>query len=214
MSSIRPNYKRKRETRPQTPLILVVCEDKNIEPAYFNKLKKVYSNILEKKGNTKTDPIKIVKRAKKERKKLLENGGLSPHSETWCVFDVDTNTQKQIYDALKLAKENNINIALSNPCIEFWFLCHYVESSRKYTSKTVLAALKKQNNCSTYSKNMQTFSQINDFLNYVSNKKNINLAIDRADKINKGNEISDNYNIKRIPSTNIIELIEKIIQEA
>jgi|GEM_PF-5029386 len=210
---MKPTYKRTGETRKQTPLILVVCEDKNVEPAYFNKLKEVYSNILEKKGNKRTDPVNIVKRAIRERKNLLENDKISPYSKTWCVFDVDNNNQQQIYDALKSAKDNKINIALSNPCIEFWFLCHYKNpSSRKYSnSDETLEALKQK--CPAYDKTKKTITHLKEFLNYVSQKKIIKNAIKEAKKINKIHSSPDKYHLSRNPSTNIVELIEEIINE-
>lgn len=210
---IRQTYKRRGEKRAKTPLILVVCEDRNIEPAYFNKLKEEYSNILERKGNNRTDPVKIVRRAISERIKLMDAGKISPHSQTWCVFDVDDNTQQQIYDALALAKQNNINIALSNPCIEFWFLCHFTKSSRECTAAEALTALKNNEECSTYTKTINNFAQLNEFLCYVSDRENIETAIKNASEINKIHQNEDKYHISRNPSTNITELIEKILEE-
>jgi hypothetical protein len=45
------------------------------------------------------------------------------YSEYWCVFDVDEHPN--IARALLLAEAREINIALSNPCIELWFVLHF-----------------------------------------------------------------------------------------
>lgn len=212
--SIRQSYRRRGETRKQKPLLLVVCEDKNIEPAYFKKLKEKYANILENKGNGKTDPVSIVKRAMKEELKLKNNGEISPKATTWCVFDVDKNTQQKINEALALAKRNNICIALSNPCIEFWFLCHYDSPSSRTYSNSQEALDKIIEKCPTYNKTIRAFSQIENFLNYVTDEKIIRKALNEAKRINNGHENPDKYNISRNPSTTITELIEEIIEEA
>jgi hypothetical protein len=45
--------------------------------------------------------------------------------EYWCVYDVDQHPG--LAAALELANEHDINIALSNPCIELWFLLHFTD---------------------------------------------------------------------------------------
>jgi len=202
----------KRPIRKQIPAILVVCEDENIEPAYFNKLKEVFSNILTIEGNKKTNPVNIVKRAIKEKIKLINQRKIIPHPQTWCVFDVDSNSQEKINEALKLAKDNEINIALSNPCIEVWFLCHYAETTKPYkSSKEAFQELQKY--CSTYNKTIMKNADIDEFLNYVTDKKTIEIALINADKINQPHKNPDKYNISRNPSSNITELIKQIISE-
>lgn len=211
---IKQTYRRREETRKQKPLLLVVCEDENIEPAYFNKLKENYRDILEEKGNRKTAPIHIVRRAIRLEQEYKQKGKISPKATTWCVFDVDRNTQQQINEALALAKENNICIALSNPCIEFWFLCHYDNPSSRPYRDSQEALDKIIGKCPTYSKTIKKFSGIEDFLTFVSEEENIKQAIITANKINAENENPEKYNISRNPSTTITELIEIIIEEA
>jgi hypothetical protein len=46
----------------------------------------------------------------------------------WCIFDVEAKVTQQgrpgLAAALKMAKDNGISIALSNPCFEIWILLH------------------------------------------------------------------------------------------
>lgn len=45
------------------------------------------------------------------------------NTEYWCVFDV--NSHSKVPDSIEMARANNIKVAVSNPCIELWFILHY-----------------------------------------------------------------------------------------
>jgi hypothetical protein len=47
--------------------------------------------------------------------------------EVWCVCDVDEHPR--LTEALQRATENDIKVALSNPCFELWALLHLREQS-------------------------------------------------------------------------------------
>jgi len=49
------------------------------------------------------------------------------HDEYWCVFDVDTHPH--LPEAIELARSHGIKLAISNPCIELWFLLHFAEQT-------------------------------------------------------------------------------------
>lgn len=59
--------------------------------------------------------------AKQERR--LAGRGRSSVDQIWCVFDRDGHAN--VPDALKMALDNGIRVAFSNPCIELWFLLHF-----------------------------------------------------------------------------------------
>jgi RloB-like protein len=44
----------------------------------------------------------------------------------WCVFDVDDHTRFD--DAVQMARDNGIELAVSNPCFELWLLLHFQDS--------------------------------------------------------------------------------------
>ena len=44
-------------------------------------------------------------------------------SEYWCVFDV--NQHSRVPDSIEMARANDIRLAVSNPCIELWFILHF-----------------------------------------------------------------------------------------
>jgi hypothetical protein len=71
-------------------------------------------------------PLKLVKRAvqvraEEERAASRQQG--RAHNEYWCVFDVDEH--HGLPEAISLARDHDINIALSHPNIELWFILHF-----------------------------------------------------------------------------------------
>jgi hypothetical protein len=49
------------------------------------------------------------------------------HDEVWCVFDRDEHPN--VPQALEKAAANGVAVALSNPCIEIWFLLHFEDQT-------------------------------------------------------------------------------------
>ncbi|MHB1090695.1 MAG: RloB family protein [Ilumatobacteraceae bacterium] len=56
-----------------------------------------------------------------EKKAKRKQGAV--YDEYWCIFDVDEHAN--FAEAIRLAKDNDIRLAISNPCIELWFILHY-----------------------------------------------------------------------------------------
>jgi hypothetical protein len=50
--------------------------------------------------------------------------------ETWVVCDVDAH--HGLNDALALAKSNEIQVALSDPCFELWYLLHRQDANTQW----------------------------------------------------------------------------------
>ena len=75
-------------------------------------------------------PMSLVERAiaiKKAEEKEERRGRGQAHDEYWCMFDVDTHPY--LSKAIEMAGKEGIKLAISNPCIELWFLLHYVEQN-------------------------------------------------------------------------------------
>jgi RloB-like protein len=132
---------RNRERRPgrgasrvePKKVILVVCEGENTEPQYLQGLMKSCRNsrvdieIAREHGVPKT-LVEIAKRiklananeARRERDRNLA------YDAVWCLFDVDEHPG--IPDAKQMARDNEIDLAISNPCFELWLLLHFRDS--------------------------------------------------------------------------------------
>lgn len=75
-------------------------------------------------------PAQLVERAIAFRKTELaaeRKGQGARVDEVWCVFDIDEHLD--VGRAVAAAIQGGINVAVSNPCIEVWFVWHYQDQS-------------------------------------------------------------------------------------
>lgn len=84
------------------------------------------------RGN-ETDPIKMSKHLINDYEYFELNSELGDMA--FCVVDGDISIEKekQIFEADSIIKEIG-KVIVSNPCIEVWFLCHFINSTRQYSS--------------------------------------------------------------------------------
>lgn len=45
------------------------------------------------------------------------------YDSVWCVFDIDEHPR--VGEAMEMARDNDICLAISNPCFELWLLLHF-----------------------------------------------------------------------------------------
>ncbi|MBB5958692.1 hypothetical protein FHS29_005301 [Saccharothrix tamanrassetensis] len=118
------DLRRKTATRPERKTIVVFCEGVASEPDYINGLKR----LPEVRGNTAISieidpgqgvPLTLVKLA-------IERAADKEVDECWCVFDVEWPKQHpNLQQAIRLATDNGIRLAVSNPCFELWLALHF-----------------------------------------------------------------------------------------
>ena len=71
-------------------------------------------------------PLQLVERAvAAQRAEAYDarRGRGRAHDQIWCVFDRDEHPN--FASAIELARRHDIRLAVSNPCIELWFLLHF-----------------------------------------------------------------------------------------
>lgn len=114
-------------------LFLIVCEDENTEPTYFEHFKNQIpeETIFLKPVGTGRDAKGVVEQAIVERKKLSVESKKDV-DVVWAVFDKDDADEnetkiKRFEDAFEIAKDNNIETAYSNEVFELWLLLHLSE---------------------------------------------------------------------------------------
>jgi hypothetical protein len=75
-------------------------------------------------------PLAVVQHAINVRKRKR-----TEFDEVWCVLDVEgADKAPPLAQARKLAREEGIQLCLSNPCFEVWLLMHFRRSPRAYYS--------------------------------------------------------------------------------
>ena len=91
-------------------------------------------------------PRSLVEKAATRRRLDRRQGQIA--DEYWCVFDIDEH--RRVPEAIDMAQANEIRLAISNPCIELWFILHFrdqnahIERSRAQSeSKKLLECEKK-----------------------------------------------------------------------
>ncbi len=186
--------KRKRNIRKLCHVLLIICEGETEENYFQNYNKREYRNITIKTPNTNdTDPKNLVKYAKSMNKKYNPD-------ITWCIFDTNSCTQKEIDKAYKNAG-SNVSIICTNPCFELWFLLHYCAITNPLTKEDTIKFLKKH--ISDYKKPNDIFPIIYPFTDK---------ALNNAKKLNKMH-ISNGLDLKCLkcnPSTQVFQIVEYI----
>ncbi|MFI9452356.1 RloB family protein [Amycolatopsis sp. NPDC052450] len=124
----RENSGRRRSAfREQRTSVLVVCGAEATEPGYFEGLKRARRNpaITVKIKAKRGDPDAVVKYAAGMRDRAE-----GTYDEVWCVVDVD---EFDLDKAVATARRLRIDLAISNPCFEFWLLLHFEACSAPMT---------------------------------------------------------------------------------
>jgi len=124
------DLRRREPRRERRRRILILCEGRRTEPGYFRALRSAFRNrLVVVEIDDRTGVPKTLVEHASERKKEAEREARSrrdpflAYDEVWCVFDVDEHPH--LPDARQQARDNGINLAISNPCFELWALLHF-----------------------------------------------------------------------------------------
>lgn len=163
--------KRGARRRQIKPVILIVTEGSKTEPQYFNHFRTRQTNIdvqvlKSPTGGGSTDYINLVRKAIDYSTK----NQLSPAKgdSMWVVADGDINyaalspveaKNAQLTRARAIAEKASIQIAISNPCFEFWYLLHFRYTTAHFRDyNAVLDALRPF--LPDYEKNSDVFEKL------------------------------------------------------
>ena len=171
--------------------ILILCEGLT-EKNYFNALK-------EDLGLPKTIAVSIVD-CKGDVADILKNAKKDGFEKIFVVFDHDNFPKRE--SVFKLATQKNADVIFSSICFEGWFLFHYKNSTKAFTSEAELEKeLKKCIGMESYEKN--------NFKHYSILKDKIATAKSNAEKsrvsVIKNNDGVEVFNLN--PFTNVDELV-------
>jgi hypothetical protein len=114
---IQPRIQRKRESW----LFVIAIEGTKTEDLYFEKFncRKVKVDILPTlKGHS--TPESVLERLRKYK----SENDIGEDDECWLVVDVDDRSEEKLKKVFSDAIEEQFQIAISNPCFEFWLFLH------------------------------------------------------------------------------------------
>lgn len=189
--------RRKRGQRPTRNKMLIICEGDKTEPIYFENYRTPQNNLdVILVPSSRKDVGSIVEFGKKKMKDLDIKGG----DLIWCVFDCDKNTDEKISIAYRNAGRS-INMCLSNPSFELWFLLHFRYIEISLQNDGLLGYLKRH--IPDYSKNNDCYRILRPLTDTAirNSKKLEQLHIDNGTELNS---------TKSNPSTQVYKIIEVI----
>ena len=204
---VKSKEKQRGKVRKQRAKFVVIgAEGKNkTERNYFHdffKTNKEYKVKFSSSGDT--DPERIVNDTIKYIEK--EEINLNDGDVAFCFVDTDTDITKQpqIDKALKLASDNGIELLLSNPCFEVWFIQHFNYSTRSFANNAAVIA-ELQKHIPSYEKNTSAYSLL------VGKTED---AINNAEKLEKYHDGLGNKekHISRNPSSEVFKAIKAFKQ--
>ncbi|MEZ5357603.1 MAG: RloB family protein [Candidatus Zixiibacteriota bacterium] len=120
-------FYRRRPRRSALPLILIVCEGEQTEPIYFKyiKSKRNLDSITVIHAKKEGSALGVVEKAIQAIERRHRDTTKEPFEEKYCVFDVEIPIDATIPDAIALARQNDIQVIMTNPCFEYWYILHF-----------------------------------------------------------------------------------------
>ncbi len=230
----------KRRKRKVHPTILIISEGKDTEVNYFKEFNLKHVNVdikiadknsAGKNKSRKMDPSHLVDKAIdyiEHKYDINEDDGDS----VWCLIDVDLNynspnaTNQRVAELERAYKKTKdyekegktiINLGISNPCFEIWYLLHYIYTTANLKNyDAVKNKLVKETLLKDYEKNKCINSLLHDkTAEAIKNSVKLKAHHESLGKtlMNFKNN-SPVFNVKDIiesnPYTNVWELVEYI----
>jgi hypothetical protein len=124
--------------------------------------------------------------------------------ECWIVFDVESlsrndKRERQLHEAIDVARDQKWHVALSNPCFEVWLLLHIADDLTGITDAGQTAVEKLRELLGGYNKS-NTPAQ-------CMNVDAIRNAITRA----KSRDADPHSPIPELPGTRVYRLVERLV---
>jgi hypothetical protein len=144
-------YKRRKGSKEPRKSILIVSEGSKTEPIYFNSLKnklRLAMVDVEIVGEGAA-PITVVDHAielRAERKRVAKKSlTKAAYDVVYCVIDVEAPKAESLSRAANKARDNKLEVILSNPCFEYWYILHFRKTSAPFsTSQEAKSALRRE----------------------------------------------------------------------
>ncbi|GAA2048670.1 RloB family protein [Streptomyces cheonanensis] len=146
------SLKRPPAHRRERRRVLIYCEGECTEDQYFKGLRADLRHIplTIALGPAHGVPTELVRAAvkHKERAPTSPADRRTAYDEVWCVMDVEAPApHPDLQQALRLAGDRGIKVALSNPCFELWLLLQFQDVTRYRTSAQAQQMLGEHKGC-------------------------------------------------------------------
>ena len=113
------------------PELLVFVEGLRTEEIYLTYWRRQYRDRVRIEiDDYRGGPLQLVERAVEARRieaRDARKGRGRAHDQIWCMFDRDEHPN--FAQAIDLAEKHGIKLAISNPCLELWFILHFEDQT-------------------------------------------------------------------------------------
>jgi hypothetical protein len=206
--SLIDELKRRRGERDLPKRFLIVCEDEKSAVNYFKALRRHFGlsatsvEVASSEGHTQ--PVQVVQQAiELNRLAARRNSGTVPFDHVWCVIDGDYGNK--IHNARAKANSNEVKLAISTMCFEYWVLLHFEETGKPTIDCDCLVSILRRSHIKKYEKGKCDFKDI---------VKRVHNACKRAERLRKPGidrgELPENQN----PCSEVYKLIHEILKHA
>ena len=195
---------------PGFPRLLIVSEGIKTETAYFTSIKKKIHDRFQ--GNIIMDKIDIdIKGTGRGTMEVvnyaLKSRNRHTYSQVWVLIDKDQFTDFD--QAIKKAEDEDLSVAWSNQSFELWYLLHFQPVSSGIDNKKIIDRL------STHLQQKgiirEPYSKSKP-LTYDNLKENVQLAIDRSEKLMLEHETLRNTIPSQMnPATTVPNLVRLLL---
>jgi hypothetical protein len=204
MSNARGRHREKARRAPfrePKPRILIVSEGEITEPEYFRAFAKACRNprvdveIATEHGVPRT-VVEVARDRKKEgaQEAAREKDDNLAYDSVWCVFDIDEHPR--VGEAKEMARDNGIDLAISNPCFELWLFLHFAENPGMQDRAAIKQKLKRH------------VLKYDKHIDYATYSAGYEQAVTRASKMDQAAE--EAHEPHRNPTTGVYNLTELI----
>ncbi|MGL5085925.1 MAG: RloB family protein [Clostridium sp.] len=148
-----------RDLKPST--CLIITEGTETEVNYFENIKQIINSRYRSREIQENYPIKVEGKARSTSvlvNEAIKRKNRENFSTVWVVFDKDDNSDFDV--AIKLAKDNNIEVAWSNESFELWLLLHFQDLSVGISRSQYISSLSQD-------KRMKTFKYISKIIAFL-----------------------------------------------
>lgn len=111
--------------RREYSLCIIAVEGAAKEPGYFKRFgsNRLVVKTLGPTPGESNEPEGLLA----QLAKFFSQQDIQPEDTCWLVFDVDHRTQDTLISVFRAARRKRFNVAISNPCFEFWLFLHKFE---------------------------------------------------------------------------------------
>ncbi|MBX7173917.1 MAG: RloB family protein [Pyrinomonadaceae bacterium] len=199
-------FSRPRKIREIGAKVIIVCEGET-EEIYFEairKSKRLQTLKIRVVNPDFTDPENIVKYAVEIRDREKKEKNWLTEDQIWAVYDGDEHKAVNINNwknAINLANEQDINLGISNPSFELWYLLHYQEQNAAIDRHETFRKLK--THLPYYHKTKDLYQKDFEPFTYLASEK----ASKLSERIEK--DFLEKYSN---PSTEIYLLVKRLFE--